>query len=282
MQMNDKHEPFCKKTDSHLYRIGMFAQMNHITVKALRFYEEQGLLAPAYVDEENGYRYYTLDQMVAIHQITALKQAGFTLDDIKHIRSGVEEEQLLRKKKSQLLAQIAELTRQIAIIDAYLLDETASLSTPVLIKTLPACKVAASEKTIDSYDDLFDVMPEMGAEMERLGCECALPEYCFTRYLEPGYKEENIRVATCEAVTRLLEDTENLKFYEIEETTAACIFHKGSYADFSKSYAVLLRYIEENDYEIAGNIRESYIDGIWNKDDESEWLSEIQIPVRKK
>ena len=83
-------------------------------------------------------------------------------------------------------------------------------------------------------------------------------------------------------MTKLLKNTETLKFYEIEETTATCIFHKGSYADFSKSYAVLLRYIEENDYEIAGNIRESYIDGIWNKDDESEWLSEIQIPVRKK
>ena len=282
MQMNDKHEPCRVQTESHLYRIGMFAQMNHITVKALRFYEEQGLLAPAYVDEENGYRYYTLDQMAAIHQITALKQAGFTLEDIKQIRSGVEEEQLLRKKKSQLLAQIAELTRQIAIIDAYLLDETASLRTPVLIKTLPACKVAASEKTIDSYDDLFHVMPEMGAEMERLGCECALPEYCFTQYLEPGFKEENIRIETCEAVTKLLENTETLKFYELEETTAACIFHKGSYAEFPKAYAVLLKYIEENDYEIAGNIRESYIDGIWNKDDESEWLSEIQIPVRKK
>ena len=282
MQMKEKHEPCRVQTDSHLYRIGMFAQMNHITVKALRFYEEQGLLCPAYVDEENGYRYYTLDQMAAIHQITALKQAGFTLDDIKQIRSGADEGLLLHKKKSQLLAQIAELTRQIAVIDAYLLDESSSLSNPVLIKTLPACKVAASEKTIDSYDDLFDVMPEMGAEMERLGCECALPEYCFTRYLEPGYKEENIRIETCESVTKLLKDTETLKFYELEETTAACIFHKGSYADFPKAYAVLLKYIEENGYEIAGNIRESYIDGIWNKDDESEWLSEIQIPVRKK
>ena len=281
MQMKDKHEPCRVQTESHLYRIGMFAQMNHITVKALRFYEEQGLLSPAYVDEENGYRYYTLDQMATIHQITALKQAGFTLDDIKHIHSGIEEELLLRKKKSQLLAQIAELTRQIAVIDAYLLDESSSLSNPVLIKTLPACKVAASEKVIDSYDDLFEAMPEMGAEMGRVGCECALPEYCFTQYLDPGYKDENIRIEICEAVTKLLKDTETLKFYETEETTAACIFHKGSYADFPKTYAVLLKYIEENGYEIAGNIRESYIDGIWNKDSESEWLSEIQIPVRK-
>ena len=51
---------------------------------------------------------------------------------------------------------------------------------------------------------------------------------------------------------------------------------------FSESYEMVLWYIEENGYEIDGEIRESYIDGIWNRDDESEWLSEIQVPVRKK
>ena len=44
----------------------------------------------------------------------------------------------------------------------------------------------------------------------------------------------------------------------------------------------MLRYIEENNYEIVDSIRESYIDGVWNKDSEKEWLTEIQIPVRKK
>ena len=50
MKMNKKHEAFAHKVPPQLYKIGMFAQMNHITVKALRFYEEQGLLLPAYVD----------------------------------------------------------------------------------------------------------------------------------------------------------------------------------------------------------------------------------------
>lgn len=61
---------------------------------------------------------------------------------------------------------------------------------------------------------------------------------------------------------------------------AACIFHKGSYNTLHRSYAMLLQYIEENGYEICGNIRESYIDGVWNKDTENEWLTEIQIPVK--
>ena len=167
MRMNEKHAAFTHKTESQLYKIGMFAQMNHITVKALRF-----------------------------------------------------------------------------------------------------------------YDELFSFMPEMGAEMERLGCRYALPEYCFTHYLEPGYKEDHILIETCEAVTEKKEDTELVKFRELPEITAACIFHKGSYDKFPETYAAILRFIEDNGYEICGNIRENYIDGIWNKDREEDWLSEIQIPVR--
>lgn len=40
--------------------------------------------------------------------------------------------------------------------------------------------------------------------------------------------------------------------------------------------------LHKNSLEIVGNIREVYIDGIWNKEDEEEWLSEIQIPIQKK
>ena len=47
MRMRDEHKGCAEKAESHLYRIGMFAQMNHVTVKTLRFYEEQGLLTHA-------------------------------------------------------------------------------------------------------------------------------------------------------------------------------------------------------------------------------------------
>ena len=73
MNMNEKHS-CAEKAADHLYRIGLFAQMNRITVKALRFYEEQGLLLPARIDEESGYRYYTMRQMEPLHRILALKE----------------------------------------------------------------------------------------------------------------------------------------------------------------------------------------------------------------
>ena len=52
-----------------LYRIGMFSKMNRVTIKALRYYDEVGLLKPAYINEMTGYRYYTSEQLPVIHKI---------------------------------------------------------------------------------------------------------------------------------------------------------------------------------------------------------------------
>ena len=78
------------------------------------------------------------------------------------------------------------------------------------------------------------------------------------------------------------EEARGLRFKTLPGVQAACVFHRGSYRTFAESYETVLRYIEENGYEIAGEIRESYIDGVWNRGDESQWLSEIQVPVRKR
>ena len=280
MELREKHEACVPAENEILYKIGMFAAMNHVTVKALRFYEEQGLLNPASINDENGYRYYTMDQMAVIHQITALKEAGFTLEEIRRINAGSDEEAVIQKKKSELLLKIADLTKQVSILDGYLARNKGMLSAPVLVKTIPGVTVAYMTERIESYDSLFWMMPRLGVLMEDAGCECALPEYCFTAYPEPGYKEEEILAEVCQSVTEAKEETEELHFKKLPEIKAACIFHKGSYADFPQSYEIILRYIEENGLEITGPIRERYIDGIWNKEEESEWLSEIQIPVK--
>jgi len=50
---------------------------------------------------------------------------------------------------------------------------------------------------------------------------------------------------------------------------------------FPKAYAAVIQFAENNGYRITGPFRESYIDGIWNKESEEEWLTEIQLPVEK-
>lgn len=284
MRMYQEHD-CCKeeKGTVRLYKIGMFAAMNHVSIKTLRYYDEQGLLKPTYVDEINGYRYYIVSQIADLHQILALKNMGFSLDDIRAILKGKSEKELLIAKKQEILRELAQLTAKLAQVESYLNEENLDLSAPVLVKKIPEVIVAAMTERIDTYDALFEVIPKMGEEMERLGCKCAEPNYCFTHYLEEGYKDEQILVEVCEAVAAVKDDSEVMQFKVLPEIKeAACIFHKGSYDTFPKSYEKLLKFIEENEYEICGNVRESYIDGVWNKESVEEWLTEIQIPVCKR
>lgn len=280
LSQNQQHDACKIKEPSHLYRIGMFAGMNRVTIKTLRYYEEQDLLKPVHVDAENGYRYYEAGQVAELHRILALKNMGFSIEDIRRMVRGEEEKAFLLRKRQEILKELAALTAKLSEVESYLQRDELDLSSPVLVKRLPEVTVCSMEKRIRAYDELFDLMPEMGAEMERLDCICAEPEYCFTHYMESGELEEEFLVETCQAVTEKKAGSGKVKFRTLPEIPeAACIFHKGPYDTFHESYAAVLRFIEENGYEICGNIRESYIDGVWNKERPEEWLSEIQIPV---
>ena len=158
-----------------------------------------------------------------------MKLAGFTLEEIARVNSGADEEAVLLKKKAELLlAKISDLTRQIAVVDGYLTKKKTGLSAPVLIKTIPETTVAYMRIRLESYDGLFDRMPEMGALMEKAGCECALPEYCFTNYPEPGYKDREILVEICESVVAAKKETGELRFKTLPEIQAACVFRRRS------------------------------------------------------
>ena len=98
--MNQNKSQYCKeKTPDTLYKIGMFACMNQVTIKTLRHYDDENLLKPKVIDKETNYRYYTLSQMGELHQILALKKMGFKIDEIKAVFNGLNEKELLKKKK---------------------------------------------------------------------------------------------------------------------------------------------------------------------------------------
>ena len=66
-----------------MLRIGDFARLGGVTVRALRHYDEERLLAPARVDEATGYRSYQFDQLGALDRILALRDLGFSLADVR-------------------------------------------------------------------------------------------------------------------------------------------------------------------------------------------------------
>ena len=271
-----------------MYSIGMFSQICRVTPKTLRHYDEIGLLRPARIDRLTGYRYYSSVQLPRMNQIQSLRQMGFSLTDIIALLDGGAGPEtiraLLELKQRELAARIREDGQRLRLVENILRKGTLLMETyNVTIKELPEVQVACLRTTIQSYDDLFHLMPEvLGPEMERLGCKCAEPEYCFNIYHYEEYRDHDIDVSLCQAVTERKEDGEIVKFQTVPRVPqAACLFHKGPYSALSAAYTFAAQWIEQNGYRLAGPPHESYIDGIWNRESEEDWLTELQFPVEK-
>lgn len=94
-------------------KIGEFAKVCDTGISVLRYYDKQNLIKPVYIDKFTGYRYYSQEQIPIFFRITALKQAGFSLTEIRELlaqfKSDADILELFDKKKAQLLETIYNL-----------------------------------------------------------------------------------------------------------------------------------------------------------------------------
>ena len=103
------------------YSVGQTARLLGVTVKTLRYYETIGLVLPAYINTQTGYRYYTSRQFQRIDRIKYLQSLGCSLDEIHASIEHVEDlVSLLDKKKKMLHQQKEELCRKIEDVDWYI------------------------------------------------------------------------------------------------------------------------------------------------------------------
>jgi len=266
-----------------MFRIGEFSKMSKTTVKALRYYDEIGLLKPEKTDVFTNHRFYSTEQLFKLHRIQELRQVGLSINEINMILSGHDCTPILLKRKEELVSELAEGQSQLSRLEFILQGENA-MNYSATIKELPGCIVYSKKLKIESYDAYFEVIPEIGKAIAAKYPEikCAAPEYCFVVCLDGEYKEKNISIEFCEAVDKRYPDFDDFKFKEIKAVTAVSVLHKGAYSSLGEAYAYAFKWIEENGYVAADNPRESYIDGIWNKEAEDDWLTEIQVPIAKK
>ena len=265
-----------------MYKIGDFSSMSKTTIKALRYYEKENLLKPVYIDLNTGYRYYETSQLVEISKIISLRQIGLSIKDIKNILNGCDMKSILNKRKKEIKENLTIYTTQLSKIN-YLLEEN-NMKNEIFIKEIPSYIIYYSDGIISDFSKIPEFVLEAGAECAKANpnLKCITPNYCYVSYLDGEYKEKDIKIRYAEAVEEFGEETNQIKFMKTTPVTAVCIYHKGSYENLRQSYNIILKYIEDNGYEIIDNVRECYIDGCWNKDNSDDYLTEIEFPVRKK
>ena len=266
-------------------KIGEFSQLMQVTIKTLRHYEQKGLLIPDEVDEWIGYRYYSIEQMQKLQTIRDLQRLGFSLDEIKDLYdsySCTPTIDQLTEKIEETEAQLRQLiARRDRLIDWRNARKQMTTMEKFSIQSLPEIIVASHREVLPNYAAIGPMcVNKIGPEMQRLGCKCPPPGYCFTVEHDREYKPTDVDIEYCEQVEEMGEDSAIIQFKRLPAVPKAlCMKHIGPYERFYESFIEAFRYIDEQGYKPIGQHRTCYIDGIWNQEDPEKWLSVIQIPI---
>ncbi|MEU8817878.1 MerR family transcriptional regulator [Actinoplanes sp. NPDC048796] len=279
-----------------MFSIGEFAALGRVSVRMLRHYDAIGLLRPAHVDPHSGYRFYTAAQLRLLNRVTALKDLGFSLQEVQTlIDEKVDTAELrgmLRLRRAELATRMRQDTARLAQVDARLrmIESEGHMDTgDVVLKTIPAMRVAQLSATAEGYDhptsiteNLSPLYPRLMELMERhgvamTGAPLAWYEPAPT---EPG--EETIRVhaafpiGAAEVGPEAGFDVVTLPPIE----RAATALHHGPMSEAFRTGQKIANWIDDNGHRTIepGFAREVYLDcppGEFDK-----WVTEMQVPVR--
>lgn len=269
-----------------MFRIGEFASFAKVPVKTLRYYDEIGIFTSAKVDEESGYRYYSAEQLIELNKILSLRDIGFSLNQISYImKNNVSSEKLihmLNLKKMEVIEVIEkerERKRKIDLFINNLNEEDIIMNYDIVVKEVKPFKGVCLRDIVPNYSEMHALWKEVGEHIANNNSKI-LPG-CLAIYYDPSFKESQVDVEVVELVSSPVPETSRIKIREIPGAKVASVIHKGSYENYPKTYTALLKWIEENKFTPCGPNREIYIEGEWSAKEPEDYITEIQIPIRK-
>jgi DNA-binding transcriptional MerR regulator len=257
-----------------MFRIGEFSQITRVTVDTLRYYDAIGLLKPVKVDPFTGYRYYSAKQLMSLNRILALKEIGFSLEEIARIlQEKLSNDELRGMLKAQLVQaerdmQTAQLRQQRILARLNNLKLEDNMPTyEVTLKPGEKLTVAAIREVVPTIEQMPQRCSEMFHTLERWIKSNGVPlGTSMTIYYNEGFTQENIDTECSfilpnpeSAKAIILDDSIEVKQMEAVPLVASAIVTDGFYKKvngLTPAYQAVAQWIEENGYRIAGPPRE--------------------------
>lgn len=272
-----------------MFKIGDFSRLSNVSIKALRYYDEFGLLKPVKVDDITGYRYYSATQLPKLNKILALKDLGFSLNKVTEIIDFDHTSEFLSSmldiRREELKVNIENDKKKLSRIENLINSSNEEgnynkFKYDVIIKEVESFKVASIREIIPFYDNQGPLWEELVAYLHKNNIKMLYP--CVINYHDMGYKDSDVDVEVAIQVASTVLSNGRIMFRNLEGyNEVACMIHKGSYESIAPTYHVMMRWIEENGYKIIGNNRALYLEGRWSVKNPEEYITEIQIPVAK-
>ncbi|WBB75032.1 MerR family transcriptional regulator [Micromonospora sp. WMMD1128] len=279
-----------------MFSIGEFAGLGRVSVRMLRHYDAIGLLRPAHVDPHSGYRFYTAVQLRLLNRVTALKDLGFSLQQVQTL---IDEEVdpaelrgMLRLRRAELAARMRQDTARLAQVDARLrmIESEGHMDTgDVVLKNIPAIRVAQLSGTAAGYDhptsiteNLTPLYPRLMESLERHGIAITGAPIAWYEPApsEPG--DETIRVHAAFPIGTA--DEPPAAGFEVVTLPpigyAATALHHGPMSEAFRTGQKIANWIDDHGHRAVepGFAREVYLD--CPPDEFDRWVTEMQVPVR--
>jgi len=272
-----------------MIRIGDFSKLSRVSVKTLRFYDEMGLLKPIEVDRFTGYRYYEFDQLPRLYRILALKDLGFSLEEIGRLLEGdLSTEQMrgmLKLRQVEIRQRAEEEAERLERVERWLrqIEQEDSMSKyDVVIKKVEPVQVAAIRAVVPTPPDQGSLWSELMDHLNQQKARMIGPPMAI--YHDGEFKERDWDIEVCMPILDEMTPDKRLKIYNVPGfATVACVVHAGPFATIGEAYDAIAKWIDENGYQIVGPWRELNLrppEPPGNQNDPNT-LNEIQFPVEK-
>lgn len=262
-------------------KIGDFARLGQVSVRMLRHYDVMGLLQPAHVDGYSGYRSYDPEQLHVLNRLVALKDLGFTLDQVRELlvdEVGPEELRgVLRLRQVELEAEERAVRTRLAAVESRLrmIEKEHHMPNDYVLKSQPSLRLVVRTAILDPDRMGKHIGPMFGAVADALGHVAGALETPVATYAPT---DDGMDVAVG-YTTNLSEAPEGTEFIDLPTVEAVCGVHLGPMATIRESWQEMHRWIHDNGYELIGPCRELYVRA--ESEDQANWVTELQQPVRR-
>jgi DNA-binding transcriptional MerR regulator len=261
--------------------IGAFSRMTFVSVKALRHYHEIGLLVPAWVDPDSGYRHYSVAQVPIAQVIRRLRDLGLALPDIRTMvrAPDVDTRNAAIVAHLQRMEDELEQTRAtVASLRALLERGPATL--PVEYRRVPESTAIAIGEQIAAGDVpgwLEETFGELRAAVDALGLRRAGADGAlFSNELLEDERGELIAfVPVGEAPGAVGRGRARV----LHATEYAIAVHHGSFEDLDQTFGALGTEVARRAIGVQGPIRENYLVGAFDTSDPTRHRTEVCWPV---
>ena len=274
-----------------MFSIGEFARLTAVSVRALRYYDEIGLLRPAKVDPGTGYRGYTAEQLGQLNRIVALKELGLSLAQTRQLLDGITLEELqgmLMLRRAQLEHELEEHQNKLLGVEArlrYIAREGAMPADDIVVKKIPAMGVVAIAGRAPAFgpENIVPVVNRSQELFDQLGIrelvKEAGPRVIFYEHDHGQDITVYLALPVAEPPAELPEPARYLVLPEIE---AAVAVRSGPAAGiFPVVYHDLVRWADEHGYDVSLPGREVWVHEVHDIADVSQQVFEVQVPFRR-